>query len=196
MDGAEGNGETSCSFFGCTGSSLQCMGFSSCDAWAPEHVGSVVVVCWLSCPTAGGIVVPWLGIEPVSPALEGRLFITGPPGKSQSKLLWLQSWLHHLFTMWLWARVSASAPLTPTSAEWKLRVAQKFKWGHSNIYYFLTAPQESHTVLGCLHKLWNLYNIPYEVATYSNMHTPHRESITQRSWVACAQWVLDRVCTQ
>ena len=33
------------------------------------------------CPAARGILVPWPGIEPVSPALEGRFFTTGPPGK-------------------------------------------------------------------------------------------------------------------
>ena len=84
-----------------------CMGFSlvvacgfslsSCGARAPEHVGSVVcgtralalrrassvvVARGLSCPTACGILVPQPEIEPVSPALEGRFFTTGPPGKS------------------------------------------------------------------------------------------------------------------
>ena len=173
---------------------LAACGFSSCGAWAPEHVGSVVVVCWLSCPTAGGILVPWPGIEPVSPALKGRLFITGPPGKSWSKLLGLQPWLHHLFTMWLWARVSTSAALSSASAEWKLRVAQKFKWGCSNIYHFLTAPQESHTVLGYLHELLNLYNIPFEVATNVTCihHTgkaSHREAewpALSECWIGCA----------
>ena len=57
-------------------------GFSSCDAQALEHEGSVVVACKLSCPVACGILVPGPGIEPVSPALEGRFLTTGPPGKS------------------------------------------------------------------------------------------------------------------
>ena len=35
-----------------------------------------------SCPTACGILVPRPRIEPASPALEGRFFTTGPPGKS------------------------------------------------------------------------------------------------------------------
>ena len=55
---------------------------SSCGAWAPEHTGSVVVAHGLSCPTACGILVPRQGIEPASPALEGRFLTTGPPGKS------------------------------------------------------------------------------------------------------------------
>ena len=43
---------------------------------------SLVVACGLSCPAARGILVPQPGIEPESPALEGRFFTTGPPGKS------------------------------------------------------------------------------------------------------------------
>ena len=38
----------------------------------------------LSCPVACGILVPWPGIEPTSPALEGRFLTTGPPGKSHN----------------------------------------------------------------------------------------------------------------
>ena len=45
-----------------------------------EH-RSRVVVHECSCLAAHGILVPWPGVEPESPALEGRLF-TGPPGKS------------------------------------------------------------------------------------------------------------------
>ena len=106
-------------FFGClrsllrhTGSSLSQAGsfvwhtdfslvvhglLSTCGAWAPERMdsvvcstlthslrctSSVVVACGLSCPRAYGILVPQPGIEPVSPALEGRFLTTGPPGKS------------------------------------------------------------------------------------------------------------------
>ena len=36
----------------------------------------------LSCPSAHGIGVPWPGIEPTSPALQGRFLSTGPPGTS------------------------------------------------------------------------------------------------------------------
>ena len=35
-----------------------------------------------SCSAACGILVPPPGIEPASPALEGRFLTTGPPGKS------------------------------------------------------------------------------------------------------------------
>ena len=59
--------------------------FSSCGARAPERVGSVFVVLRLSCPKVCGISVPQPGIEPASPALEGRFLTTGPPGKSQEE---------------------------------------------------------------------------------------------------------------
>ena len=39
-------------------------------------------ICKLSCPMAYGSLVLWPGIEPTSPALEGRFLTTGPPGKS------------------------------------------------------------------------------------------------------------------
>ena len=41
-----------------------------------------VSACGLSCPEACGILIPQPGIEPASPALEGRFLTTGPPGKS------------------------------------------------------------------------------------------------------------------
>ena len=40
----------------------------------------------LSCPVAWGILVPWPGAEPISPALEGGFLTTGPPGKSLKDL--------------------------------------------------------------------------------------------------------------
>ena len=43
---------------------------------------SLVAVHELSCPVACGILVSWLGIKPIFPALEGRFSTTGPPGKS------------------------------------------------------------------------------------------------------------------
>ena len=61
---------------------------SSCGTQALECAGSVVVVRGLSCPaTAYGILVPRTGIEPVSPALEGRFLTTGPPGKSPEAVI-------------------------------------------------------------------------------------------------------------
>ena len=71
--------------------SLWCMCrlLSSCGAWAPENVDSVVAAhglsgCahGLSCPMACGILVPGPGMELASPALQGGFLTTGPPGKS------------------------------------------------------------------------------------------------------------------
>ena len=44
-------------------------------------MGSLVVACRLSCPTALGILIPSPEIEPMSPALQGEFLTTGPPGK-------------------------------------------------------------------------------------------------------------------
>ena len=64
------------------GPSLPHMG-SGMWALSLQRVGfSLVAACGLGCPTACGILVPRPGIEPPSPALEGRFLTTGPPGKS------------------------------------------------------------------------------------------------------------------
>ena len=75
-----------------------CRLLSHCGTWAPactgflvwcvpvECVCSVVAVCALHCPTACGILVPQSGIKPISPALEGRFLIIGPPGTSSLPL--------------------------------------------------------------------------------------------------------------
>ena len=66
------------------GSGAVACGLSSCGAWALECLGSVVAVLGLSCSATCVILVPWPGIEPTSPALEGGFLTTGPPGKSQA----------------------------------------------------------------------------------------------------------------
>ena len=55
-----------------------------CGSWA-----SLLVAHGLSCPMACAILVPWPGIKPTFPALNGELLTTGPPGKSQTWLLLL-----------------------------------------------------------------------------------------------------------
>ena len=42
---------------------------------------SIAVTDKFSCCTACGILVPWPGIEPMSPALQGGFLTTGPPGR-------------------------------------------------------------------------------------------------------------------
>ena len=51
-----------------------------CSVWA-LHCNTQVAAYGLSCPKACEILVPGLGIEPMSTALEGRDSTTGPPGK-------------------------------------------------------------------------------------------------------------------
>ena len=66
----------------------------SCGMQSLEHADSVtvihslsicgfssLVVHWLSCSATYGFLVPWPGIKPVSPALEGKFLTTGPAGK-------------------------------------------------------------------------------------------------------------------
>ena len=57
-----------------------------CGTWSLKCVSSVVVLHRLSCPSACEILVPQTGIEPTSPALQGRLLTTGPPGKSWEQI--------------------------------------------------------------------------------------------------------------
>ena len=69
-------------------------GLSSYGAWA-----SVVAV--LSCFAACGILVSRPGMEPASPALQGRFLTTGPPGKSLKWILLrgmkILQWFLYLF---------------------------------------------------------------------------------------------------
>ena len=80
--------------FGCDGPDLRRAGVSLVVAWrfgsrstdtrlcSGGTKASLVVVHGLICPVARGILVPWPGIEPASPGLEGRFLRTGPPGNS------------------------------------------------------------------------------------------------------------------
>ena len=54
--------------------------------WICYHI--VSVLCFVSLATRPvGIVAPWPGIKPALPALEGKAFTNGPPGKSLMKLI-------------------------------------------------------------------------------------------------------------
>lgn len=54
------------------------LSFFFCLCWV------FAALCRLHCPSACGILLPPPGIEPTSPAWEGRVLLTGPPGKSLS----------------------------------------------------------------------------------------------------------------
>ena len=47
---------------------------------------SLVVSCGLTLSSACGILVPWPGMEPASPALQGGFLTTGLPGQSVDSL--------------------------------------------------------------------------------------------------------------
>ena len=68
-----------------------------CGTWTlPSSTQvSLIAAHRLSCPMACAILVPQPGIELTSPGLQGRLFATGPPGKS------LPSVLMELLTLFL-----------------------------------------------------------------------------------------------
>ena len=65
-----------------------CYGFlflwfiSSCTGSLLQLKGSLIMALRLHSSEACGILVPHPGIQPTSPALEGRFLTTGPPGKS------------------------------------------------------------------------------------------------------------------
>ena len=62
-------------------------GFSCGEA--QQALGLVAVAHGLSCPAAGGILIPGPGIEPRSPALVGRFLITGPSGMSLLHIIYM-----------------------------------------------------------------------------------------------------------
>ena len=57
------------------------------------------MACGLSCPAAWEILVPWPGVELVSPALQGRFLAPGLPVKSLVSTFWL------LWIVLLWTNV-------------------------------------------------------------------------------------------
>ena len=80
------------------GSGLSCSmwlscGIFHCGAWAQQLQcrASGSVVCELNCSVACGILVPWPGIEPVSPALQGVSSTTGHQGNPLISLLIMSS---------------------------------------------------------------------------------------------------------
>ena len=82
-----------------------------------QVVGSVVMAWELSCSTTcrtWRILVPWLGIKPASPTLQGRFLTTGPPRKSHPILSFL---LHH--ALLLFCTSSQVLPPCPYCMLWQ-----------------------------------------------------------------------------
>ena len=74
--GMSGSVLLACGLWSTWASVVVAPGLSACG------VGSVVVMHGLRCSAACRILVPQPGIKPVSSALQGRFFTTGPPGTS------------------------------------------------------------------------------------------------------------------
>ena len=108
---------------------------------------SLVVVCELSCPVACGILVPRPGIEPVSPALEGRLPATGPPGKSRHSILDIRLDIR----MAVLSVFLLSTALTPEVFSWAGPVVSNHSNAinifhiHTHIYLYTNIHEHLHT---------------------------------------------------
>ena len=70
-------------FSSCGGCISHCGGSFCLGVWTLEPTGSIVVVNQLSCPQHVGS--SQSRDQTISPALVGRFWITGPPGKSSNK---------------------------------------------------------------------------------------------------------------
>ena len=66
-----------------TGSSVRRLSSYGLQPLELRCIGSIAAAYALSCPALCGILVPWAGIVPISPALEGKFLTSGPPRKSQ-----------------------------------------------------------------------------------------------------------------
>ena len=71
-----------------------------------SQTGWEVVARRLSCPAACGILVPWLGVTSMSPALEDRSSTTGPPGKSLDYLFNYSQFWYLYSRSHLWWNIS------------------------------------------------------------------------------------------
>ena len=76
---------------------------------AASSLSCITKLHGLICPTACGILVPRPGIEPATPALEGRFLITGLPGKMQEILNCPVSTVTILCILYLLTLLCASA---------------------------------------------------------------------------------------
>ena len=82
-------------------------------------VASPVWDSGLVVPEGCGILVPWLGIEPAAPVLEGRFSTSGPPGspKPGHSSLWNFNSYFHLLLEWWPRRVEQSFIMASESWE-------------------------------------------------------------------------------
>ena len=146
-------------------------------------VGSVVAEHAVSCSMARGILVPWPGTEPASPASQGGFLITQPPGESPDLtvislssspnmsvifmnkcFLWVQvnerKWEHDAFRKWPRFHCSAAASW-PEDRQQVSDALTSPSWGFSQCFLSVKLlPQPKHCVgnmgMGCQVWRWIL----------------------------------------
>ena len=91
-------------------------------------VDSLVVAPWLSCSAAGGFLVPWSGIEAMSPALQGRFLTPGPLGKSPNC-----TFLRQGATSYLWISTDLVESFLYSCARYLFTEEE----GHERILFFM-----------------------------------------------------------
>ena len=84
---------------------------SSWGTRAPEWGSAVWQSCGLSSSAMCGILVPRLGIQPVSPTLQGRFVTAGPPRKSLNAFFFFKEWLTNYQCSWPLKKWGPWAPI-------------------------------------------------------------------------------------
>ena len=94
-----------------------------------QCMGSVVVVHWLSWSWACGIWVPWPGIEPISPALQGRSLTARLPGKFPQTVI--------SFGSFVFSQALKRAPGSSQRCSFELLVTMLMSCLHFFFHFFL-----------------------------------------------------------
>ena len=144
----------------CSRAFSRCSGFCCCRSQALGTRASVIMAHGPSCSVAHGVLVPRLGIEPVSPALAGGLnhwttrgvpLISAPRWDSHCALLHSAGWLPYislLFSNW--------HPLS----RWPGFLLHRENWNHQK----RTLPDALHSPTGAWLHLWLLGLFPARMA--------------------------------
>ena len=93
---------------------------------------------------ACGLLVPWPGIEPSSPALEDRVLTTGPPGKSQIHII-----VRNLGYFQVWVLLSKVAVITLMHLIFFLQIISRVAFVPTSMLLFKTLSHISQ------HNFWN-----------------------------------------
>ena len=117
---------------------------SRCGTWAPQHTGSAVTTCALSCFLACGILVSWSGIKPTSPCIArqtlnywttkevARLW---PFEKNKACSACSHLFLLNLVVLWL-SQTCFSRSTLGSSSLWDLKTCRSCLGNESKQFYF------------------------------------------------------------